>query len=76
MRIIVEYQPKITGLAMLTISHEVEWSMVRKDDKNQRQYCIDLSIEQLEEYNQDEVFKKDIKYLNNLIQEGVQYIEF
>lgn len=76
MRVIVEIMPNITSLAMLTISHEVEWSMINKDDKDQRQYCIDLSIEQLEEYNQDEVFKKDIKYLNNLVQEGVQYIEF
>lgn len=76
MRIIVEIMPKITGLAMLTISHEVEWSMVSKDDKNQRQYSINLSIEQLEEYNQDNVFDKDLRYLSDLLLENVEYIEF
>lgn len=68
--------PKITGLAMLAISHEVECSMVSKDDINQRQYSIILSIEQLEEYNQDNVFDKDLTYLSHLLLENVDYIEF
>jgi hypothetical protein len=76
MRIIVQYQPRISGLAMVVIQQEVEWSMVAKDDPNQRQYSTSLSIEQLKEYDIDNVFDKDLKYLEGLLLEKVEYIEF
>ena len=75
MRFIVEHQPKISALAMLAISAEVDCSTI-SENEDWKQYQIDLCIEQLEQYNQENVFAKDLEYLNRVAKENVEYIEF
>ena len=75
MRFTVEHQPKISALAMLTILAEVDWSTI-SENEDWKQYRIELCIEQLEQYNQENVFDKDLGYLEDLAKESVEYIEF
>jgi len=75
MRIIVELNPRITALAMLAISAEVD-SIMNSADDSTKQYEIDSCIEQLSQYNQGNVFYEDIRLLEGLIQDKVDAIEF
>lgn len=75
MRFTVEHQPNISALAMLTISAEVDFSTI-SENEDWKQYQIELCIEQLEQYNQENIFGKDLGYLEELIKENVEYIEF
>lgn len=75
MRFAVEHQPSISALAMLAISAEVDFSSI-SEDEYWKQYQTELCFEQLEEYNQDGLFDKDLKYLSDLLLDNVDYIEF
>jgi hypothetical protein len=74
MRIIVEYNPSISKHAKRSIFSNITPSM-SSNDEDSHQYPIDFVVEVLEQENEDELFNKDIEILNELIQEGVQYIE-
>lgn len=79
MRIIVEYNPPLSKVVEKIIRNEVSPSMVSNDETS-CQYDISMVAECL-----DEVFEQgleevevenDLKLINQLIEEGVHYIEF
>lgn len=78
-RIIVEYNPPLSKVVAKIIRNEVSPSMVSNDETS-CQYDISMVAECL-----DEVFEQgleevevenDLKLINQLIEEGVHYIEF
>ena len=78
-RIVVEYNPPLSKVVEKIIRNEVSPSMVSNDETS-CQYDISMVAECL-----DEVFEKgleevnvenDLKLINQLIEEGVHYIEF
>lgn len=78
-RIIVEYNPPLSKVVEKIIRNEVSPSMVSNDETS-CQYDISMVAECL-----DEVFEQgleevevenDLKLINQLIEEGVHYIEF
>ena len=78
-RIVVEYNPPLSKVVEKIIRNEVSPSMVSNDETS-CQYdlsmvaeCLDEVFEQgLEEVN----VENDLKLINQLIEEGVHYIEF
>lgn len=74
MRIIIEYFPELSEIAIAFIKHTITPSMVSYDESSS-QYPIDFCIEKLEDGNKKEVFNEDLKLLNKLMQESVAYIE-
>ena len=74
MRIIVEYNPSISKHAKRSVFSNITPSM-SSNDKDSHQYPIGSVVEVLEQENEEDLFKKDIELLNELIQDGVHYIE-
>jgi hypothetical protein len=74
MRIIVEYNPSISKHAKRSVFSNITPSM-SSNDEDSHQYTIGLVVEALEKENEEDLFKKDIELLNELIKEGVDYIE-
>ena len=70
-RIIVEYNPALSIKAQKLIRADVTPSMVSNDETS-AQYEIDMVAELLEQYDEP----TDLKLVNELIKEGVHYIEF
>lgn len=70
-RIIVEYNPVLSIKAQKLIRADVTPSMVSNDETS-AQYEIGMVAELLEQY--DEL--TDLKLVNELINEGVHYVEF
>jgi uncharacterized protein YaaN involved in tellurite resistance len=73
MRFSVEYNPPISKHAERFIRAEITASMT-SEDGDTSQYPIDFVLESLEQ-EKDELFKHDISYLKNLIEDNVAYIE-
>lgn len=80
-RIIVEYNPPITNLSRFLIIDKVEESMISNDGTS-RQFQINYSKDYLigcllDSTLEEEIklLKRDIKVLDDLISEGVHYIE-
>ena len=74
MRIIVEYNPSISKHAKRSVFSNITPSM-SSNDEDSHQYPIGLVVEVLEGENEEDLFKKDIELLNELMKEGVHYIE-
>lgn len=80
-RIIVEYNPPITNLSRFLIKEWVSESMISNDGTS-RQFQINYSKDYLtgcllDSTLEEEIglLKRDIKILDDLISEGVHYIE-
>ena len=80
-RIVVEYNPPLSKVVEKIIRNEVSPSMVSNDETS-CQYdismvaeCLDDNIETLV-FNEVENIEDDLKLINQLIEEGVHYIEF
>lgn len=71
-KIIVEYMPSISWEAKALIAKEVSYSMISRDEDS-CQYEIDQCLELLKSY---ERFTDDVSIINELIFEGVHYLEF
>jgi hypothetical protein len=74
MRIIVEYNPPISMETQKLIRREVTPSMI-SDDETSGQYEISQVADAIEELD-DLGNQKDLLLINDLINEGVHYIEF
>jgi len=78
-RIVIEYNPPLTKIVEKIIRNEVTPSMVSNDETS-CQYDISMVVEcLLEVFEQglEEVdVENDLKLINQLIEEGVHYIEF
>ncbi len=74
MRIIVEYNPEISEETKVLIRYKVTPSMISNDETS-GQYEISQVADVLEELN-DLGNQKDLLLINDLINEGVHYIEF
>lgn len=72
-RIIIEYMPKLSEAARRIIRAEVTYSMISKDEDS-HQYEITQCIEALEVY--DDIYKKDLKIINELLAQNTHYLEF
>lgn len=70
-RILIEYCPEISEEATETITQEVTPSMVSEDNST-NQYAIDMVYEALKDAGLDD----DLAIIDELINEGVSYIEF
>lgn len=70
-RILVEYNPPISIEAQQLIRNKVTESM-RSNDETSCQYAIDMVAELLKERDMYD----DLKIVQDLINEGVDYIEF
>lgn len=74
MRFTVEYNPSISRHAERLIKAEITPSMTSNDGESY-QFPIDFCIDTLTNDNQDEVFTQDIKYLAELLDDDVTFIE-
>ena len=74
MRIIVEYNPPISMETQKLIRREVTPSMI-SDDETSGQYEISQVADAIEGLD-DLGNQKDLLLINDLINEGVHYIEF
>jgi hypothetical protein len=78
-RIIVEYNPPLSMTIQKIIRNEVSASMISNDETS-CQYDITMVSECLNEVfeqgKEDTDIDKDLQLINNLIDEGVHYIEF
>ena len=70
-RIIIEYNPNLTAIAIHTIEKFVTPSMTSNDESS-NQYDIDMVAETLEENK----LIKDLSLINQLREENVNYVEF
>lgn len=79
MRIVIEWEPGISSVAKKLIRNEVEPSMVSENEMN-CQYNIDAILEAFDDIIEQELedinIDDDIKYINELKNEGVDYLEF
>jgi len=71
-KIIVQYMPSISQEAKKFIFEEVGYSMISRDEDSY-QYEIDQCLEVLKSY---ERFTDDVSIINELIFEGVHFLEF
>ena len=69
-RIIVEYNPNLSVSTRRLIATNITPSMVSNDESSS-QFEISLVAQLLDEYENEEV-----KLVNQLIEEGVHYLEF
>ena len=69
-RIIVEYNPNLSVSTRRLIATRITPSMVSHDESSS-QFEISLVAQLLDEYENEEV-----KLVNQLIEEGVHYLEF
>ena len=77
-RLIVEYHPQISVRTQHLIKNEITPSMVSNDDMS-GQYEIDFVREKLQEVAEQKIedfdLSDDIKVIDELIEQGVHYIE-
>lgn len=77
-RIIIEYNPPLTIIAQKIIKKEVTPSMVSKEDETS-QYVISMVAECLTNFIKQGIkgidFNHDLNLINELMDEGVHYIE-
>jgi hypothetical protein len=73
-RIIVEYNPEISAETRVLIRYKVTPSMVSNDETS-GQYEIS-QVADVVEAQGEMTNNKDLLLINNLINEGVHYIEF
>ena len=73
-RIIVEYMPKLSERAINMIKAEVSYSMISNDETS-CQYVIDQCVDVLERFNDEEIYGNDLWKINELILEGVNYLD-
>ena len=71
-KIIVQYMPSISEGAKALIAKDVSYSMISKDEDS-CQYEIDQCLEVLKSY---ERFTDDVSIINELIFDGVHFLEF
>lgn len=76
-RVIVEYNPPLSLVSQKIIRNEVSPSMISNDETS-CQYEISMVSELLHDefYQGMEELEVDLKLINQLIDEGVDYIEF
>jgi hypothetical protein len=78
-RIIVEYNPPLSNVVQKIIRNEVTPSMVSNDETS-CQYEISIVSNCLEEVIQQKLQEvdvtEDLKLINQLIEEGVDFLEF
>jgi hypothetical protein len=74
-RIIVEYNPPISIETQELIRREVTPSMISNDETS-GQYEISQVADVVEAQEGEMANKKDLFFINDLINEGVHYIEF
>lgn len=72
-KIIIEYLPALSAKVQKLINTNVSYSMI-SDDETSRQYDISQCLDTITEY--DDVYTEEIKYLSELISEGVSFLEF
>jgi len=71
-KVIVEYMPELSNEAVKIIKENVTYSMISIDETT-CQYDVDRCIEALEIY--DDVYSDDLWKINELILDGVSYLE-
>lgn len=72
-KIIIEYSPELSQEVQNLISRSITPSMISNDETT-CQYEISQCLDAIEEY--DDVYIKEIKYINKLISENVSFLEF
>lgn len=71
-RFIVQYNPPISNASQSYIAENVTASMISQDESSS-QFCIDMSIEALQESGN---FEADLLTIKSLAEEGVHFLEF
>jgi hypothetical protein len=71
-KVIIEYMPELSNEAVKIIKENVTYSMISIDETT-CQYDVDRCIETLEIY--DDVYSGDLWKINELILDGVSYLE-
>lgn len=72
-KIIIEYMPALSEKAMNMIRAEVTYSMISNDETT-CQYEIDQCVDVLERFGAD-IYESDLWKINELILDGVNYLE-
>lgn len=73
-KIIIEYMPELSERAIKLIRAEVTYSMISNDETS-CQYEIDQCVDVLERFNDEEIYSNDLWKINELILDGVNYLE-
>lgn len=73
-KIIIEYMPELSERAIKLIRAEVTYSMISNDETS-CQYEIDQCVDVLERFNDEEIYGNDLWKINELILDGVNYLE-
>lgn len=73
-KIIIEYMPELSERAINMIRAEVTYSMISNDETT-CQYEIDQCVDVLERFNDEEIYSNDLWKINELILDGVNYLE-
>ena len=66
--------PELSERAINMIKAEVTYSMISNDETT-CQYEIDQCVDVLERFNDEEIYGDDLWKINELILDGVQYLE-
>lgn len=66
--------PELSERAIKLIRAEVTYSMISNDETS-CQYEIDQCVDVLERFNDEEIYGNDLWKINELILDGVNYLE-
>ena len=66
--------PELSERAINMIRSEVTYSMISNDETT-CQYEIDQCVDVLERFNDEEIYDNDLWKINELILDGVNYLE-
>ena len=66
--------PELSERAINMIRAEVTYSMISNDETT-CQYEIDQCVDVLERFNDEEIYSNDLWKINELILDGVNYLE-
>lgn len=74
----VEYNPEINSDTEMFIAENVSPSMVSANDSESAMYCLSVVIDCFEDQSDDirKEYSLDIKSLEKLSEDGIDYIEF